>query len=131
MKYELILEKGNYALIKRGEKLQEYAVVFGLNKENGDWCNTVSYCGFGELWHTDEAIALRRMLEVFLVRTKENYIPRNRIIEIATMEKDMLMELDEDEAMEFFSGELQLEDYEREFFGIPEMENDEDFEEGL
>ena len=131
MKYELILEKGKYALIKRGEKLQEYAVVYGLNKGNGDWCNTVSYCGFGDIWHMDEAVALQIMLDVFLERTTENYISRNRLIEIATLEKDKLMELDEDEAMEFFSGELQLEDYEREFLGIPEMENDEDFKEEL
>ena len=130
MKYELILEKGKYALIKRGNSMTEYAVVYGLNKENGNWCNTVSYCGFGGLWHTDEAIALQRMLEVFLIRTKENYIHRNRLIEIATMEKDMLMELDEDETMEFFESELQLEDYEREFFGvddeteIPEIEEE-------
>lgn len=130
MKYELILEKGKYALIKRGNSMTEYAVVFGLNKENGNWCNTVSYCGFGGMWHTDEAVALHEMLDVFLSRTTENYIPRNRLIEIATMEKDMLMELDEDETMEFFESELQLEDYEREFFGvddeteIPEIEEE-------
>lgn len=130
MRYELIFEKGKYALIKRGNNMTEYAVVFGLNKENGCWCNTVSYCGFGGLWHTDEAIALREMLDVFLSRTTENYIPRNRLEEIATLEKDKLLELDEEEAMEFFESELQMEDYEREFFGIndeteiPEIEEE-------
>lgn len=130
MKYELILEKGKYALIKRGNSMAEYAVVFGLNKENGNWCNTVSYCGFGSMWHTDESIALQIMLDVFLSRTTENYIPRNRLEEIATLEKDKLLELDEDETMEFFESELQLEDYEREFFGvddeteIPEIEEE-------
>lgn len=130
MRYELIFEKGKYALIKRGEKLQEYAVVNGLDKEAGEWKHTVSYCGFGNMWHIDETIALRNMLDVFIAKTTENYIPRNRLEEIATLEKDKLLELDEEEAMEFFDSELQMEDYEREFFGIndeteiPEIEEE-------
>lgn len=122
MRYELIFEKGKYALIKRGEKLQEYAVVNGLDKEAGEWKHTVSYCGFGNMWHIDETIALRNMLDVFIAKTTEDYIPQMRLEEIATLEKDKLLELDEEEAMEFFDSELQLEGYEREFFGIPERE---------
>ena len=37
MKYEVILEKGEYALILRGSRMEEYAVVSGLNKETGEW----------------------------------------------------------------------------------------------
>lgn len=122
MKYELILEKGKYALIKRGEKLQEYAVVRDLNPETGSWGCTVSYYGFGGLWHMDEDIALQNALDLFIAWTTRDYITRNRLIEIATLEKDKLLELDEEETMEFFESELQLEDYEREFFGIDEME---------
>lgn len=33
MKYEIILEKGEYALILRGSRMEEYAVVNGLNKK--------------------------------------------------------------------------------------------------
>ena len=37
MKYILIEEKGQYALILRGESLTQYAVVRGLDKETGSW----------------------------------------------------------------------------------------------
>lgn len=36
MKHVVILEKGEYALIIRGVRMEEYAVVNGLNKETGD-----------------------------------------------------------------------------------------------
>ena len=47
MKYEVILEKGEYALILRGSRMEEYAVVNGLNKETGEWCWTCCYYNFG------------------------------------------------------------------------------------
>ena len=46
MKYEVILEKGNYALIKRGSRMKEYAVVNGLNKESGDWSFSCGYYAY-------------------------------------------------------------------------------------
>lgn len=36
MKYKVIMQKGNYALILRGLRMDEYAVVNGLNAERGD-----------------------------------------------------------------------------------------------
>lgn len=49
----------------------------------------------------------------------------DRLIELATKFKDALMELDEDYAMEFFEDECELTDDEREYFGIPEREDEE------
>lgn len=46
MKYEVIMEAKNYALIKRGINLNEYAVVSRLNKETGSWAHTCVYYNF-------------------------------------------------------------------------------------
>lgn len=46
MKYEVIMEKNGYALIKRGINLEEYAVVSRLNKETGSWAHTCVYYNF-------------------------------------------------------------------------------------
>ena len=37
MKYTLIDENGQYALILRGESMTQYAVVRCLDKETGSW----------------------------------------------------------------------------------------------
>ena len=37
MKYALIDEKGSYALILRGKRMTQYAVVHGLDKDAGSW----------------------------------------------------------------------------------------------
>ncbi len=37
MDYRMIAEKGEYALIQRGRKMQEYAVVNGFDKDKGGW----------------------------------------------------------------------------------------------
>lgn len=119
MKYELITEKGNYALIIRGEKLEEYAVVFGLNKENGEWRFTCCYYNFGELYPIGKAEALAKTLDAFRARTESNYIPRDRLIEIATLAIDGLLQDSESSAMEYFSETMELSDEEREFFEVP------------
>ena len=43
MKYTLIDENGQYALILRGEHMTQYAVVSGLDKETGNWDWTCCY----------------------------------------------------------------------------------------
>ena len=43
MKYTLIEEKGQYALILRGKSMTQYAVVRGLNKETESWDWTCCY----------------------------------------------------------------------------------------
>ena len=74
MKYEVILEKGEYALILRGSRMEEYAVVNGLNKETGEWCWTCCYYNFGNYTQIDKAQALFLALDYFRMRTETNYI---------------------------------------------------------
>lgn len=124
MKYEIIMEKGNYTLINRGEKLKEYAVVNGLNKEKGDWAWTCSYFAYeyDGIPQGNQALALATAIDHFRLLTEDNYITRPRLEELATHFKDGLIEDDEYEAMIYFNETCEMEDYEKEFFGIEENE---------
>lgn len=52
-----------------------------------------------------------------------------RLVEIATLAIQGLLEDDEETAMEYFAETMDLTDYEREFFGVPmETEDDEEDE---
>lgn len=110
MKYKILFEKGNYTLIQRGSRLQEYAVVAGLNKERSDWAHTCVY-------HEATAEGLAKALDYFLYRT-ENIIPRDRLIELATLFKDGLLEDDEDSAREYFEDTCGMDEDEIRFFGL-------------
>ena len=125
MCYEVIFEKENYALILRGSKMNEYAVVYGLNKGNQDWAYTCYYCPFGRIWYTDKTAALSSTLDYFRMKTETNYIPRCRLEELATQFKDRLIEDDEESAMEYFNEVCEMSDSEKEFFGI-ETESEEE-----
>lgn len=125
MKYEVILEKGDYALILRGSRMEEYAVVNGLNKERGDWAWTCCYYNFSEFAPIDKAEALFLALDYFRMRTETNYIPRCRLEELATQFKDGLIEDDEESAMEYFDEVCEMTDEEKEFFGIETESEDE------
>ena len=118
MQYEVLFEKGKYALIRRGSEMTQYAVVNGLDKERGDWAWTVSYTDFGKYSSVTEIEALQEMIEVFRYKTEENYIPRCRLEELATQFKDGLIEDGESEAMEYFDEVCEMTDEEKEFFGI-------------
>lgn len=122
MKYEVIFEKGDYALILRGSRMNEYAVVYGLNKEEGCWSSTCGYCGFGDYWNASREEALFLTVDLFRCKTEENYISYSRMSEIATKLKDGLLEDDEESAMEYFENEVEMTGYEMEYFGIKERE---------
>ena len=124
MKYEVIMEKKEYSLILRGEKMKEYAVVNGLNKERGDWAWTCAYWAYeydGQLLG-NQACMLANAVDYFRFLTEDNYISRARLEELATHFKDGLIEDDEESAMEYFDETCEMEDYEKEFFGIGEDE---------
>ena len=127
MKYELILENGKYALIKRGEHMDQYAVVNGLNKEDGSWAWTVRYADFGKYSSLTEAQALSHMLEVFRYKTESDYISRFRLEKLATLFKDGLFgaDLEEEEYNEFFLDECEMDEKELAFFGIKTESEDE------
>ncbi len=75
MKYTLIEEKGQYALILRGESMTQYAVVCGLDQETGSWDWTCCYYDFGKfLWVCDGAV--KRNVIQRHIRNINNHIPR-------------------------------------------------------
>lgn len=128
MKYELIMESGEYALILRGNKMKEYAVVNGLNKETGEWCWTCCYYCFyceGVQAPCTQAKALASCVDYFRMRTETDYIPRCRLEELATQFKDGLIEDDEEQALIYFDEVCEMTENEKEFFGI-ETESEEE-----
>lgn len=121
--YTVLFEKGNYALIERGEKHLEYAVVASLKPESerkyegSDWGWT---CGYTE--HTPQGLSV--MLDFFRLKTETNYISRSRLEELANLFKDAAAAYyDRDATDEELEEEIEelfdlmgLEDYEKEFF---------------
>ncbi len=118
MDYRLIVEKGEYALIQRGSKMQEYAVVNGLEKDNGEWNYTCSYYGFGKYSKLSEEEALYKALDDFRSRTDRDHVSHERLLEIATLLKDGLVEDGVDEAYEYMCGTVELSEKEAEALGL-------------
>lgn len=121
IKYEIIAEKGDIALIKRGEKSPEYAVVKGLVSkaermyQGSDWDYTVNYWDF-------DIRGLQDAIECFRAKTEKDYIPRCRLEELATLFKDGLLEDDKEQAIDYFEDTCEMTDEEKEFFGIGDDE---------
>lgn len=124
IKYRVLFEKGNYSLILRGEKMQEYAVVNGLNKGTGEWDWTCGYWNFGKCYHLSESKALLLALDCFLTKTEKDYISRYRMEEFATKFKDIILEMDDDEGMERIMEETEPTDYESEWLELTCPEED-------
>ena len=118
MKYTLIEEKGQYALILRGESMTQYAVVSGLDQETGSWDWTCCYYDFGTLSALSKAEALFNALDYYLMRTDEKHISWARMSEIATVLKDGLIEDGEEEAYRYMADVAELSDTEAAYFGL-------------
>lgn len=118
MKYALIEEKGQYALILRGEGMTQYAVVSGLDRETGSWDWTCCYYDFGKFSKLTKAEALFKALDYYLMRTNEKHISWARMSEIATLLKDGLIEDGEEEACRYMADAAELSDVEAEYFGL-------------
>ena len=118
MKYTLIDENGQYALILRGESMTQYAVVSGLDKKTGGWDWTCCYYDFGKFSELTRAEALFKALDYYLMRTNEKHIPWARMSEIATVLKDGLIEDDEGEAYRYMADVVELSDAEAEYLGL-------------
>ena len=118
MKYTLIDENGQYALILRGEIMTQYAVVSGLDKETGSWDWTCCYYDFGKFSELTWADALFKALDYYLMRTSEKHISWARMSEIATVLKDGLIEDGEEEAYRYMADVAELSDAEAEYFGL-------------
>ena len=123
VRYDLIMESGEYALILRGNKMKEYAVVNGLNKETGEWGWTCCYYCFyceGVQAPCTQAEALALCVDYLRMRTETDYIPRCRLEELATLFKDGLISDDRESAMEYFDEVCEMSEEEKSFFEIEE-----------
>lgn len=129
MHYQEIMTKGNYSLILRKQSLDEYAVVHGLNKETGEWNHTVDYWNFGTYCLQNQALALSAAIECFRAKTEKNFISKYRLEEIATKSLHAMKQWEEDTCVDYFEEELDLEDFEREYFGLNENVDVADVEE--
>lgn len=118
MKYTLIEEKGPYALILRGERMTQYAVVSGLDKGTGSWDWTCCYYDFGESFGVTMVEALFKALDYYLARTNDKHISWARMGEIATLLKDGLIEDGEEDAYQYMAGVVELSDTEAEYLGL-------------
>ena len=118
MKYTLIDENRQYALVLRGESMTQYAVVSGLDKETGSWDWTCCYYDFGKFSALSKAEALFRALDYYLMRTNEKHISWARMSEIATVLKDGLIEDGEEEAYRYMADVAELSDIEVEYLGL-------------
>ena len=132
MKYELIelkwiTERGNVALIKRGDKHKEYAVVRNLVEDepfdsDEQWDNTIEY-------YPADIIGLQKAVDCFRRKSEYDYIPRMRLEELATQFKDGLVETYGDdpetsEVIEDLIETYELADYEAEFFGLEKADDE-------
>lgn len=118
MDYKLIAEKDEYALIQRGSRMQEYAVVNGLDQDKGEWNYTYSYYGFGKYSKLSEEEALFKALDDFRSRTDKEYISYERLLEIATLLKDGLVADGAEEAYEYMCDTVELSENEAEVLGL-------------
>ncbi len=103
----IIMQKGDYTLLakyyhKTGE-FHEYVVACGY-RENGSWWH-------GSYFGNDIMDAIYN----FKMKTEQNYIPRERLEELATIAIHALV--DED-IYEYYESDLALEENEIEYFGI-------------
>ena len=117
MEYTILLRNGRYALL---EMETQYVVACGFDEtfpENQQWAQGYYYSH----WNTSEIVKQRMLsaaLEYYRTLTETDYIPRCRLEELATQFKDGLIEDGEAEAMEYFDSECEMENNEKEFFGI-------------
>lgn len=113
----ILIENENVALIDEGH---QYIVAIGYNKEDKTWGQGHYFTHWNKT-PKDKAIALDDAINYYLFRT-ENLIPKCRLVELATLFKDGLIEDDEENALEYFTEVCEMEDYEKEFFGIESEE---------
>ena len=118
MKYTLIEEKGQYALILWGESMMQYAVVCGLDNETASWDWTCCYYDFGKFSELTSAEALFKAVDYYLMWTNDNHISWARMSEIATVLKDRLIEDDEEESYHYMVDVSDLFNTEAEYFGL-------------
>ena len=122
MKWIEILRKNDYALLQ-SESDTQYAVASGYDPtqpEDEQWASGTYFTYWNDTKR--KADCLQNALDCFRNRTEENYIPRCRLEELATVFKDGLISDDKETAMEYFDEVCEMTDEEKTYFGIESEE---------
>ncbi len=93
-------------------------MVNGLDRDKGEWNYTCSYYGVGKYSKLLEEETLFKALDDFRARTDRDYISHERLLEVATLMKDGLLEDDADEAYEYMHSTVELSENEAEVLGL-------------
>ena len=131
MKWIEILRKRNIALLQN-ESDTQFVVAFNYDP-TGTEDNQWSHGKYFEYWTPErKSRRLYDAVDAFRSRTEENYISHYRLEELATKFKNRIAEdaidfaISDDEFLEFFTDECEMEECEMEFFGIPKTEEEEE-----
>lgn len=117
MERKVLFKKNDVALVDLGT---QYVVACNYNDKDGTWGHGMYFLANGNNQH-----ALLEALDLFLFKTEDNYITRHRLEEIATKYKDELVaNTTLEEVIEYSEEELDMDDYELEFFGLSEEEGE-------
>lgn len=122
MKWIEILRKNDYALLQ-SESDTQYAVASGYDPtqpEDEQWASGTYFTYWNDTKR--KADCLQNALDCFRSRTEDNYIPRCRLEELATVFKDGLISDDKETAMEYFNEVCEMTDEEKTYFGIESEE---------
>ena len=120
MKWIEILRKNDCVLLQ-SESNTQYCVASGydpLQPEDQQWASGTYFCYLGD--KGNQSNYLQSALELFKCKTENNYIPRARLEELATLFKDGLISDDRDSALEYFDECCEMTEEEKEWFGIEE-----------
>lgn len=130
MRWIEVLRKGDCAVLQN-EGDTQYVMAYGYNPdapENQQWNHGMYFT----YWNDVEAKAkcLANAIDCFRANTEEGYISRGRMEELATKFKDKMVEFAidcnmSDADFEYELEEFDLEDYEREFFGLHGLREEE------
>ena len=118
MKYVKIATYNDYTIIDRGDKITEIAVVYRLNDDKKEWDYTAQAFIYNN--ETEKVNAILKAADYCKMEIENDYIPRIRLEELATLFKDGLIEDDRESAMEYFDEICEMSEEEKEWFGIEE-----------
>lgn len=118
MLWNELLRNGNISLLQSQSDTQ-YCVCSNYDAtqlENQQYNSGTYFCYWGD--KELKAQFLSAALECFRARTEENYISKYRMEELASKAIDGLIEDDATEASYYFIEEMEMEDFELNFFGL-------------
>lgn len=118
MKYVKIATYNDYTIIDRGNKITEIAVVYKLNDNKKEWDYTANAFIYNN--EAEKVNAILKAADYCKMKIENDYIPRIRLEELATLFKDGLIEDDRESALEYFDEICEMSEEEKEWFGIEE-----------